>query len=193
MQVVAPGTDTFVTSDVDITALKLTQNEHRNERKRVETYLDLVGLMILGLDPEGKIEFLNKKGCQVLGYAIPPVGRTWFDFIPERCQTEMREFFGLLTSGEGLIGDYVNPIVDVNGRERVIAWHNTVLKDHSGKVTGTLSSGEDITERKMAEETLLETKDTLESLINYANAPIIVWIRNWGRSVQSRFRTPHWV
>ena len=33
----------------------------------------------------------------------------------------------------------------------------------------------DITERKQAEEVLRETKDYLENLINYANAPIIVW------------------
>jgi PAS domain S-box-containing protein len=35
--------------------------------------------------------------------------------------------------------------------------------------------GEDITERKRAEQELLETRDYLENLLNYANAPIIVW------------------
>ena len=33
----------------------------------------------------------------------------------------------------------------------------------------------DITERKKAEEALRETRDYLENLLNYANAPIIVW------------------
>ena len=44
---------------------------------------------------------------------------------------------------------------------------------------GTLEALEgiiaDITERKLAEEQLLETNAYLENLINYANAPIIVW------------------
>ena len=35
--------------------------------------------------------------------------------------------------------------------------------------------GRDITERKRAEEELRETRDYLENLFNYANAPIIVW------------------
>jgi PAS domain S-box-containing protein len=35
--------------------------------------------------------------------------------------------------------------------------------------------GRDITERKRAEEALRETRDYLDSLIRYANAPIIVW------------------
>ena len=38
-----------------------------------------------------------------------------------------------------------------------------------------IGSGIDITERKKAEETLRETRDYLDNLLNYANAPIIVW------------------
>ena len=37
----------------------------------------------------------------------------------------------------------------------------------------------DITERKKAEDTLRETKNYLENLLNYANAPIIVWDDNF--------------
>ncbi|MGD8792249.1 MAG: PQQ-binding-like beta-propeller repeat protein [Anaerolineae bacterium] len=47
---------------------------------------------------------------------------------------------------------YENPAVARADEERMIAWHNTVLTDETGNITGTLSSGEDITERKPAEE-----------------------------------------
>ena len=43
-----------------------------------------------------------------------------------------------------------------------------------GKITAYGTSS-DITENKKAEEALRETKDYLETLIDYANAPIIVW------------------
>ena len=33
----------------------------------------------------------------------------------------------------------------------------------------------DITERKLAEKELFDTKNYLENLMDYANAPIIVW------------------
>ncbi len=49
------------------------------------------------------------------------------------------------------------------------------VKNTKGDVTHWVSLQRDTTERKKAEEALRETKDYLESLIGYANAPIIVW------------------
>jgi C4-dicarboxylate-specific signal transduction histidine kinase len=51
-----------------------------------------------------------------------------------------------------LVEYYENPVLTKSGQERIIAWHNTILKDDSGNIVGTLSSGQDITERKEAEE-----------------------------------------
>lgn len=55
---------------------------------------------------------------------------------------------------------YENPVSTKNGEERIIALHNTILTDDEGKISGTLSSGEDITERKRAEEVLIGDKST---------------------------------
>jgi len=47
--------------------------------------------------------------------------------------------------------------------------------DSKSEVKGGFGTVQDITERKQSEETLRETRDYLENLIDYANAPIIVW------------------
>ncbi len=49
------------------------------------------------------------------------------------------------------------------------------VHDIHGNVIGGVAVTVDITERKRAEDALRETRDYLESLIDYANAPIIVW------------------
>jgi PAS domain S-box-containing protein len=48
-----------------------------------------------------------------------------------------------------------------------------ILED--GKLVGAVVTFRDIIERKKVEEALRETRDYLEKLLNYANAPIIVW------------------
>ena len=47
--------------------------------------------------------------------------------------------------------------------------------DKQGMVKGGFGTTQDITERKKAEENLRQTRDYLDNLFTYANAPIIVW------------------
>jgi signal transduction histidine kinase len=47
-----------------------------------------------------------------------------------------------------------NLIITSSGVERLIRWRNTLFRDDDGRVIGTLSSGEDMTDRKAAEEAL---------------------------------------
>ncbi|MGC9515907.1 PAS domain S-box protein, partial [Methanocrinis sp.] len=49
------------------------------------------------------------------------------------------------------------------------------LFDDDGRIVGAIESIRDITERKRAELALRETRDYLDSLLHYANAPIAVW------------------
>ncbi|MBK7132771.1 MAG: PAS domain S-box protein [Bacteroidales bacterium] len=55
--------------------------------------------------------------------------------------------------------------------------HNPILNDKS-EVIGVAVLARDMTHRKIIEEELRETSEYLENLINYANAPIIVWDTN---------------
>jgi PAS domain S-box-containing protein len=47
--------------------------------------------------------------------------------------------------------------------------------DGQGALLGGFGTTEDITERRQAEEALREVRDYLQNLIDYANAPIVVW------------------
>lgn len=46
----------------------------------------------------------------------------------------------------------------------MIAWHNTIIKDDLGEIIGTLSQGEDITTRKIAEQKLKESEEKYRTL-----------------------------
>ena len=57
-----------------------------------------------------------------------------------------------------------NPLLTKDGEERLIAFHNTVIKDQNGKIVGALSSAEDITEHKKAENRFLRYQKQLQLL-----------------------------
>lgn len=157
-----------VTSIVrDITERKRAEDALREERDREQKYLDVAGVMFVVIDADGKISLINKKGCEVLEYEEKEIiGKSWFDnFLPRNVCKETKLVFQQLMTGEIEPAEYhENPILTKSGEEKIIAWHNTVLKDKEGKIIGVLSSGEDITERKRAEEKLLEHQGQLKSL-----------------------------
>jgi len=65
------------------------------------------------------------------------------------------------------------------GREgRWLHFTASPIKDNSGELIGAIETMEDVTERKQAEEELRRTRDYLGSLLQHANAPIIVWDRD---------------
>ncbi len=134
----------------------------------ISRFLDLVGVIIVVIDSDQKVSYINKKGCEILGYEKEDIlGNNWFDmFIPEKIRKEIKEVFNLLVRGEIELVEYFdNVIVTKSGQERTIGWHNTVLRDEGRKIIGTLSLGDDITERRMIDEKLVhELRDRVTEL-----------------------------
>lgn len=145
--------------------------EHlRHEQERTQRYLDIAGVMLIALNTEGRIMLVNRKGCEVTGYDEQELlGRNWFDLmVPERLVEKARvNFERLMSVGADAISSHEEVIVTKGGKERLIAWHNTVLTDPAGPVAGTFSSGEDVSERKRLEEEMLRTQK-LESVGTFA-------------------------
>jgi len=141
----------------DITERKRAEDALRRERDRAQRYLDVSGVMMLALDATGHVTLVNRRGAAILGKSQRDIlGVDWLEkFTPARVRTKIAGIFGTLMKGVTEGAEYVeNPVVAADGRERVIAWHNVLLRDETGRITGTLSAGEDITERKEMEEQL---------------------------------------
>jgi len=163
----------------DITEEKQAVQAVREERDKAQKYLDIAGVMFLSLDKRGEITLINQKGCDILGYEQEEIlGKNWFDnFIPERIRSDIKHIFFKSMNGEIESYEYhENPVLDKTGKEKIIAWHNTVLRDAAGHITGTLSSGEDITERKNAEELLKKSEEHFRNI--FKESPIGIELYN---------------
>jgi PAS domain S-box-containing protein len=148
------GVERVASVTQDITERKRAHESIRQERDRAQSYLDIADVILLALDLEGRITLINRKGCATLGREESELlGRDWFETcLPPRTHRELKAFFRMLLDGE--LTSLENPVITSSGEERMIGWRNSLLRDGEGRVIGTLSSGEDITERRQFESAL---------------------------------------
>jgi PAS domain S-box-containing protein len=137
---------------------RLTASEKalREERNVLKNYLDIAGVIIVALKSDQTVALINRKGESVLGHPREDIlGKNWFDLVVPQEEREASKsvFDRMLTREAGPdVGVFENSLVTRKGERRLFAWHTTMLRNESGAAVGTLSSGEDITERKKYED-----------------------------------------
>ena len=147
----------------------------RLERDKAQQYLDIAEVILIALNKKGEITLINRKGNQILGYKEGELlGKNWFTTcVPSRLRKKIKGGFLKLMAGKVTLTEfYEDPALTKSGGERIVAWHNSLLKDALGNPIGTLSSGEDITKRKQAEENLKKINERLNYLHSATSAAI---------------------
>jgi len=153
----------------DITERKQVEAAVQAERNLAQMYLDVAGTLFVVIDSKGLVTLINRRGCEILGCRREDIlGRNWIDvFIPPASASDVHRVFHSVMDGMfEPVEYYENSVIDAKGREHYIAWHNTVLRDAEGHVVGSLSSGDDISERKRTEDALAESENKLKSVFD---------------------------
>lgn len=166
------------------------ENENRNFKNSSECSIPLESMLdskdyldrilncitdpIFVKDRQHRLILVNDAECKLAGRTRKELlGKTDYDFFPkEQVDVFWMKDKEVFESGEENINEEL--ITDSNGIIRTIATKKTLFIDQEGNkfIVGIIR---DITDRKQIEDTLRETRNYLESLLNYANAPIIVW------------------
>jgi len=162
----------------EVTERKLAEDALQKERDRAQHYLDAAGVMFLVIGADRKVSLINRKGCEILGYEGEEgiTGKDWFDnFVPKRLRDEVARGFGSLIAGEiEPVEYYENTVLTKHGEEKIVAWHNTILRDEQGGIYATMASGADITEQKRAEAALRESEEKFRLLAE--NSIDCIWV-----------------
>ncbi|MFW5898461.1 MAG: PAS domain S-box protein, partial [Candidatus Saliniplasma sp.] len=159
----------------DITERKEMEKKIKRERDRAQKYLDTAEVMMVTIDPEGEVIQANRKACEVLGCEQEEImGEDWFEnFIPEERREELRKIHeGYIEKRETVEEYYENSVITKDGEEKVIEWRNNIISDEDGDVIGTLSSGQDITDRKEKEQVLERERKKFRAIFNNFNDAI---------------------
>jgi len=165
----------------DLSEQKEAENALREEKEKAQMYFDLANTLNVVLDTEGRVVELNNKGCSFVGHREEDIaGEDWFELILEgEEQKTVRDAFCSMMNGESeLIPYYENTVRDKNGRLHYYAWYNNLIRDRGDRIIGLISSGTNITERRLAERALQKEKEKAQQYLDVANTIFVVLDRN---------------
>ena len=161
----------------------------RMEIDKSQRLLDAVDTIIVGLDPEGRVTLINRKGCELLGRnETDLVGKFWFEAClpPSADSAGVLGVFRRIMAGElAGVEYYENEVLTATGEHRMVAWRNNYFRAADGRVLGTLSAGEDVTERRRAEAALRESEARLDHLLT--SSPAVIYSYRAGASRETTF------
>ena len=158
----------------DISVRRAAQDALQNERDLARRYLEIAQVALMVLDANNRVVLINRKGCEILGRSEAEiVGADWCQLAipPAQRQAVSEQLAGIRCHGGDQAPEDYNEyeIIDREGNMRLVA-RRGVCMDEAYSGTGTLLlSGDDITERRLAEESARRTADRMNEVARLAS------------------------
>jgi PAS domain S-box-containing protein len=148
-----------VGAELDITERKSAEEELNSERTLLRTLFDLLPDYIYIKDEQSRFIACNDHCARGMGAASPQavIGRTDADFYPSDLAAKFRAQELAVLAGTPLL-DHEDVFRRPDGQNQSLLTTKLPLRDRSGKITGIVGTGRDITERKLLEEKFLRVQ-----------------------------------
>ncbi|MEO0743732.1 MAG: CheR family methyltransferase [Pseudomonadota bacterium] len=154
----------LIPSGVNITERLLAEDAVRRNAEQLSETLDGVATLVGLLDTDGKVTDINQTAMSVvtvpksdvIGKYFPDT--PWWD-ISQEVRDKVADAIRRAAGGETVRQDL--PWLGPNGSQLWVDFSVTPVKDAEGRVTALVPSGADISERKLAQEALEESRERL--------------------------------
>lgn len=145
------GVTHLLVTATDITRRREAEKNIKRQKEKAERYLNLAGVIFIGLDLNGRVNIANQKACEILECSKDDIiGKPWCEnFLPKDGRADVSAKFKEMIKGNIENFEYYeNDIISETGTRKFIGWHNSVVTSEEGEISGVLSSGEDLTEKR---------------------------------------------
>ena len=165
------GVDRIACVLQDVTEQKRSEQALRDAKEFSENLIRTANVIVLCLDTGGNIKLFNQAAEEITGYTFSELeGKNWSILAPRDRFPHVWEEFDRVVAGTAA-PTFENPIITKSGEERYIAWRNSQVKV-DGKIVATISFGNDITERKQAEEALQRSEENYRMFVSQSSEGI---------------------
>jgi PAS domain S-box-containing protein len=156
-------------------ARRKTEDTLRATSQYLENLFDCANAPIIVWDPAFRIQRFNHAFEFLTGMPADAVlGKRLDILFPEKTRHESMELIQKTSSGERWESVEI-PIRHVSGSTKIVLWNSANLYDADGvPVSSTIAQGQDITERKIAEESAIKTASLLNAALDSTADGILV-------------------
>lgn len=181
----------------------ISEHVHLNKRLRLEKdmtrqYLDMADTIIMVLDFDGNIHFINQKGLGILSYTMNDLlGKNLInDLIPEHWRPDMIKSQRRLLDGKTKKSVTVHTQVITHTKTlRTVAWKIGLLTNDQEENDGLLCVGEDVTLQVRTEDRLRRSEARFRMMASTAQDAIVevnrdCIVRFWNTAAEKMFGYP---
>ncbi len=162
------GKRTRFTVISDVEQRERAEEQLRNSEIRYRELVESANSIILRFDASFNITFMNKFGRDFFGCENQDImGKKLMDVIAPTSETSGRYVKSIISDifrNPQKYRTHENEVIRRDGSRVWISWTNKPVFDENGRFREVLSIGNDITERKTAEDALLASREQLQSM-----------------------------
>jgi len=153
---------------------KRRKTTFETNEKHLHSLIQTVGSVILYLSPGHKILEFNREAERLYGKSREEVlGEDYFElFLPEDIHEKVAVDIKKVLGGEPT-QNFENTVVAYDGSLRILLWNVVRMLDENEKPIGIICCGQDITDRKQAEEGLQRAKNEVELRVEEKTASLL--------------------
>ena len=162
----------------EIEERKQTESALASSEKNYRQLVQSANSIILRLDPQGNVKFINEFAQKFFGYTEKAIiGKNVIGTIVPPKESSGRNLAAMIRdmarAPERFLNN-VNENIRCNGERVWIAWTNRGIPDDTGNIFEILCVGNDITNRQGVEEALRESEAKFRALAEAAPAAILI-------------------